>query len=146
MINDFAQNFQDVMSKERAEKKLFELKMEKGELDKYMSEFQQLAKLAGYHELTGMICRKYFQGLPKGCKNQCLHLNQPVIIKLSKAGLRVLSVSIANTSRTKRILEEKSSTPRIQISGLPDNSGNKVLRKTQMPWILPLDVPVPGLP
>ena len=28
MINDFAQNFQDVMSRERAEKKLFELKME----------------------------------------------------------------------------------------------------------------------
>ena len=28
MINDFAQNFQDVMSRERAEKKLFELRME----------------------------------------------------------------------------------------------------------------------
>ena len=28
MINDFAQNFQDVMSWERAEKKLFKLKME----------------------------------------------------------------------------------------------------------------------
>ena len=56
MINDFAQNFQDVMSRERAEKKLFELKMERGELDKYTSQFQQLAKLAGYHELTSMIC------------------------------------------------------------------------------------------
>ena len=56
MINDFAQNFQDVMSRERAEKKLFELKMERGELDEYTSQFQQLAELAGYHELTGMIC------------------------------------------------------------------------------------------
>ena len=56
MINNFAQNFQDVMSQERAKKKLFELKMERGELDEYMSQFQQLAKLAGYHELTGMIC------------------------------------------------------------------------------------------
>ena len=35
MINDFAQNFQDVMSRERAKKKLFELRMEKGELDEY---------------------------------------------------------------------------------------------------------------
>jgi hypothetical protein len=26
------------------------------------------------------------------------------------------------------------------------NSGNNVLPKTPMPWILPLDVPVPGLP
>ena len=72
MINDFAQNFQDVMSRERAEKKLFELKMERGELDKYTSQFQQLAKLAGYHELTGMICRKYFQGLPQGLQESML--------------------------------------------------------------------------
>ena len=72
MINDFAQNFQDVMSRERAKKKLFELKMERGELDKYTSQFQQLAELAGYHELTGMICRKYFQGLPQGLQESML--------------------------------------------------------------------------
>ena len=56
MINNFAQNFQDVMSREKAEKKLFELRMERGELDKYTSQFQQLAKLARYYEQTGMIC------------------------------------------------------------------------------------------
>ena len=56
MINGFTQNFQDVMSWERAEKKLFELRMEKGELDEYTSQFQQLAELAGYYEQTGMIC------------------------------------------------------------------------------------------
>ena len=32
MINDFAQNFQDIMSKEQAKKQLFELQMERGEL------------------------------------------------------------------------------------------------------------------
>ena len=72
MINDFAQNFQDVMSRERAEKKLFELKMERGELDEYTSQFQQLAELAGYRELTGMICWKYFQGLPQGLQESML--------------------------------------------------------------------------
>ena len=61
MINDFAQNFQDVMSWERAKKKLFKLRMERGELDEYTSQFQQLAELAGYHEQMGMICRRYFQ-------------------------------------------------------------------------------------
>ena len=66
MLNDFTQNFQDIMSKERAKKKLFELFMERGELDKYTSQFQQLAKLAGYYEQMGMICNCYFQGLPKG--------------------------------------------------------------------------------
>ena len=72
MINDFAQNFQDVMSRERAKKKLFELKMERGELDEYTSLFQQLAELAGYHEQTGMICRKYFQGLLQGLQESML--------------------------------------------------------------------------
>ena len=66
MINDFAQNFQDIMSQERAQKQLFELWMERGELDEYMSKYQQLCKLAGYHEQMGMICDCYFQGLPKG--------------------------------------------------------------------------------
>ena len=66
MINDFAQNFQDIMSQERVQKQLFELQMERGELDEYTSKYQQLCKLAGYHKLTGMICNQYFQGLPKG--------------------------------------------------------------------------------
>ena len=66
MINDFAQNFQDIMSKEQAKKQLFELQMERGELDKYMAQFQQLTELAGYYKQTRMICNRYFQGLPKG--------------------------------------------------------------------------------
>ena len=72
MINDFAQNFQDVMNRERAEKKLFELQMERGELDKYMSQFQQLAELVGYYEQMGMICRQYFQGLPQGLQKSMI--------------------------------------------------------------------------
>ena len=72
MINDFAQNFQDIMSQERAEKKLFKLKMERGELDEYTSQFQQLAELAGYHKQTGMICHQYFQGLPKGLQESMI--------------------------------------------------------------------------
>ena len=44
----------------------------KGELDEYTSQFQQLAELAGYHELTGMIGRKYFQGLPQGLQESML--------------------------------------------------------------------------
>ena len=66
MINDFTQNFQDIMSQERAQKQLFELWMERWELDDYTAKYQQLCELAGYHRLTGMICNQYFQGLPKG--------------------------------------------------------------------------------
>ena len=72
MINDFAQNFQDIMSRERAEKKLFELRMERGELDEYTSQFQQLAELARYHEQTRMICYRYFQGLPQGLQESMI--------------------------------------------------------------------------
>ena len=72
MINNFAQNFQDVMSWERAEKKLFELWMERGELDEYTSQFKQLAELAGYHEQTSMICQKYPQGLPQGLQESMI--------------------------------------------------------------------------
>ena len=72
MINDFAQNFQDVMSQEKAKKKLFELLMERGELDEYTSQFQQLAELARYYEQTGMICRRYFQGLPQGLQESMI--------------------------------------------------------------------------
>ena len=46
--------------------------MEKGELDKYMSQFQQLAELAGYYKQTGMICRWYFQGLPQGLQESMI--------------------------------------------------------------------------
>ena len=72
MINDFAQNFQDIMSRERAKKKLFELRMERGELDEYTSQFQQLAELTGYHEQTSMICYRYFQGLPQGLQESMI--------------------------------------------------------------------------
>ena len=74
MINDFAQTFQDIMSQERAQKELFGLQMERGELDKYTSKYQQLCELAGYYEQSGMICDRYFQGLPEGlCKSMMEH-------------------------------------------------------------------------
>ena len=88
MINDFTQNFQDVMSCERVEKKLFELQMEKGELDEYMSQFQQLAELAGYYEQTGMKCCQYFQGLPQGLQESCSPLSQPATTQTWKTGSR----------------------------------------------------------
>ena len=46
--------------------------MEKGELDEYMSQFQQLAELTGYHEQTSMICYRYFQGLPQGLQESMI--------------------------------------------------------------------------
>ena len=62
-------------------------------------------------------------------------------------GLKELSVSMANTWPTNLILGEKgASIQETPINDPPSSNGNKVLQKTRMPWILPLDVPVPGLP
>ena len=74
MINDFTQTFQDIMSQEWAQKELFSLRMERGELDNYTSKYQQLCELAGYYKQTGMICDWYYQGLPEGlCKSMMEH-------------------------------------------------------------------------
>jgi hypothetical protein len=41
MINDFASTFQDIMSKECADHKLTNLKMEQGEINQYNARFEQ---------------------------------------------------------------------------------------------------------
>ena len=64
MINDFAQTFQDIMSKERADAELNTFKMEKGELDEYTSRFWHLAHMAMYRETDCKLCKDYFRGLP----------------------------------------------------------------------------------
>ena len=64
MINDFAQTFQDIMSKEQADAELNTLKMEKGELDEYTSRFRHLAHMAMYQETDCKLCKDYFRGLP----------------------------------------------------------------------------------
>jgi hypothetical protein len=49
IIHDFATLFQDIMSVERAEATLNQLKMQGGKLDFYSAEFKQLARLAEYN-------------------------------------------------------------------------------------------------
>jgi hypothetical protein len=66
MINDFANAFQDIMSKERADQELTQLKMERGEIDQYTARFEQLARLAKYDLRDKLLWKQYFRGLPTG--------------------------------------------------------------------------------
>ena len=74
MINDFAQTFQDIMSKERADAELNTLKMEKGELDEYTSRFRHLARMAMYQETDRKLCKDYFRGLPVGLQKTMVQM------------------------------------------------------------------------
>ena len=48
MIQEFATNFQDIMSKERARVELKQLKMKGGDIDSYNSQFKQLVQNGEY--------------------------------------------------------------------------------------------------
>jgi hypothetical protein len=68
VIHDFATLFQDIMSAERAEAALNQLKMQGGKLDFYTAEYKQLARLAEYNLDERLVGKKYFEGLPEGLR------------------------------------------------------------------------------
>jgi hypothetical protein len=68
VMDEFTNTFQDIMSHERAEHELNQLRMEGGNLDIYSSEFKCLAQLAEYNLNERLVGRKYFDGLPEGLR------------------------------------------------------------------------------
>jgi hypothetical protein len=68
VIHDFALLFQDIMSAERAEAALNQLKMQGGKLDFYTAEYKRLARLAEYNLDERLVGKKYFEGLPEGLR------------------------------------------------------------------------------
>jgi hypothetical protein len=68
VIHDFATLFQDIMSAERAEAALNQLKMQGGKLDFYTAEYKRLARLADYNLDERLVGKKYFEGLPEGLR------------------------------------------------------------------------------
>ena len=63
-------------------------------------------------------------------------------------GLKEQSDNTVNISPSRPTSAQRRTPTRdFQTTDTPqNNSGNKGLQKTQMPWILPLDIPMPGLP
>ena len=66
MIQEFATNFQDIMSKERARAELKQLKMKGGDIDGYNSRFKQLVQNGEYGLNDERTMEQYVEGLPIG--------------------------------------------------------------------------------
>ena len=66
MIQEFATNFQDIMSKECAQAELKQLKMKGGDIDAYNSRFKQLVQNGEYGLNDERTMEQYVEGLPIG--------------------------------------------------------------------------------
>ena len=73
VINDFAKTFQDHMSKDLARGDIFTLKMERGDIDKYVADFKHVVRMGEYNIDETMVCQKFFQGLPKGLQGSMIN-------------------------------------------------------------------------
>ena len=73
VINDFAETFQDHMSKDLARGDIFTLKMERGDIDKYVANFKHVVRMGEYNIDETMVCQKFFQGLPQGLQGSMIN-------------------------------------------------------------------------
>jgi len=64
-VTEFGLQFQDSQKAERAQTKLDALKMKWPDIDQYISDFDDLAREAGYGQDDGSLMRKFLSGLPK---------------------------------------------------------------------------------
>ena len=62
----FSMAFTDTMSLQKAKAEFRTIKMEKGELDTYVSKFERLARLAGYNLQDQMVLDRFRSGLNSG--------------------------------------------------------------------------------
>ena len=64
IINDFALTFQDLMSQDKARGNIYTLKMERGDLNKYIANFNHVVRMGNYNIDEAMVCAQFFRGLP----------------------------------------------------------------------------------
>jgi len=64
-MTEFSLQFQDSQKAEQAQTKLDTLKMKWPDIDQYISDFDDLAREAGYGQDNGSLMRKFLTGLPK---------------------------------------------------------------------------------
>ena len=66
VMDSFNTVFTDTMSLQKAKAEFCTLKMEKGELDKYIAKFERLARMAGYNLQDQMVLNRFGSGLNPG--------------------------------------------------------------------------------
>ena len=133
MINDFAQTYQDIMSKEQANAELTTLKMEKGELDKYTSRFWHLAHMAMYQETNQKLCKDYFWGLPIGLQKTMVQMEPMDRYQELSDWVEGAIRHYHKFLQFQAYLATPVAARTTCLIAHPNNTGNKVLPKTQMP-------------
>ncbi len=71
-LDTFNQDWMDTLNKEKAYQQLINLKMQLGQLDKYILTFERLAGIAGWDKDTPGTIEFFKKGLPLGLYQACL--------------------------------------------------------------------------
>ena len=77
VIDSFKTTFMDTMSLQKAKAKFRTIKMERGELDMYISKFERLARLAGYSLQDQMVLNRFGSGLNPGLYASIINNTNP---------------------------------------------------------------------
>jgi hypothetical protein len=106
-VNAFNEQYSDTQAVIRAQAKMDELKMTYPHVDKYITDFEELARKAGYNQTSEETKHHFLQGISSKILEDVLRAPRPT----TYAGLKQRAVE---STRTKIILEDilkKKSTP-----------------------------------
>ena len=76
-MDSFNTAFTDTMSLQKAKAEFRSLKMERGELDTYISKFERLARMAGYNLQDQMVLDWFGSGLNPGLFTSIINNTDP---------------------------------------------------------------------
>ena len=77
VMDSFKTVFMDTMSLQKAKAEFRTLKMERGELDTYISKFERLVRLAGYNLQDQMVLDRFGSGLNSGLFTAIINNTDP---------------------------------------------------------------------
>ena len=77
VMDSFNMAFTDTMSLQKAKAEFRSLKMEKGELDTYISKFERLTRMAGYNLQDQMVLDRFGSGLNPGLFTAIINNTDP---------------------------------------------------------------------
>ena len=77
VMDSFNMAFTDTMSLQKAKAEFRSLKMERGELDTYISKFERLTRMAGYNLQDQMVLDRFGSGLNPGLFTAIINNSDP---------------------------------------------------------------------
>jgi Retrotransposon gag protein len=116
-LKEFTNQFQDMQSSERAQTKLQSFKMKAPYVDQYISEFETLARQAGYMSGDQAVTRLFLNGLPPNILRDLLKTGIPTT---NYEALKQKAVDLTTANQLIEAIINQSGTP----PRFPPNRGN----------------------